>query len=439
MISISHYRNSFISYHFHDKIVWCDPWIGPANNNNWLSASVDEINFLEKTHTPDFIYISHLHDDHFDINLIEKIFSIASPKIIIGAQYKSHSLIAQRILDKNICGSNSIIFLDFYKKHSFGSFEVILLPDGQFMQRNSIATYPIDSSILFLCNEMQFYNQTDNILSYEQILNLKDIFKDKLELNFAPILSFLPYCAASCYPQSFFGLSRKKERANLIKTLFHERFLKCCEAINSGYYVPSGGTYTLKYKSLDNFKAVPSNIELNQMISDQNKIEKSRILSNSSEFKLKDNLVYTKKDLKSDSYIDNENTINIDQAILKFYSSTLNQVLIGESDKLNKLDCTLKFHIFTGTQPSPLGQTSTIRSSDYESMMLASVNQSKKNCLSIFLPPDLLINLIEKGLSWNACNFSAYFERIPNIYDPNIDIFLNLFFRRCHITWKNKT
>ena len=53
---------------------------------------------------------------------------------------------------------------------------------------------------------MQFYNQTDNILSYEKILNLKKIVKDKLQLDFAPTISFLPYCAASCYPQSFFGL-----------------------------------------------------------------------------------------------------------------------------------------------------------------------------------------------------------------------------------------
>ena len=32
---------------------------------------------------------------------------------------------------------------------------------------------------------MQFYNQTDNILSYEKILNLKKIVKDKLQLDFA--------------------------------------------------------------------------------------------------------------------------------------------------------------------------------------------------------------------------------------------------------------
>ena len=90
MINITHYRNSFISYHFDDEIVWCDPWTGTANNSNWLSASIDENHLLETAETPDFIFISHLHDDHFDIKLIEKIFSIASPKIIIGAQYKSH-------------------------------------------------------------------------------------------------------------------------------------------------------------------------------------------------------------------------------------------------------------------------------------------------------------------------------------------------------------
>ena len=273
MINITHYRNSFISYHFDDEIVWCDPWTGTANNSNWLSASIDENHLLETAETPDFIFISHLHDDHFDIKLIEKIFSIASPKIIIGAQYKSHSLIAQRILDKKICDSSSIFYLDFYKKYSFGQFDIILFPDGQFEQRNSIATYPIDSSILFIYNGMQFYNQTDNILSYEKILNLKKIVKDKLQLDFAPPISFLPYCAASCYPQSFFGLCRKQERVQLMQVLFQERFLRCCEAIDSGYYVPSGGTYTLKHKSLDHFKAVPSDKELNTMISKQSKIE----------------------------------------------------------------------------------------------------------------------------------------------------------------------
>ena len=72
-MEITHYCNSFLSVKINDTIIVCDPWTGVTRDNAWLSYpnyNISEKFF--KNLNPNFIYISHLHCDHFDPKTLNK-------------------------------------------------------------------------------------------------------------------------------------------------------------------------------------------------------------------------------------------------------------------------------------------------------------------------------------------------------------------------------
>ena len=82
-MEIKHYCNSFNSFKAGKSIIVCDPWVGEAAQTAWISYPVhkDGAKILNKIN-PDFIYISHLHCDHFDPKLLSK-FKNKETKIVI--------------------------------------------------------------------------------------------------------------------------------------------------------------------------------------------------------------------------------------------------------------------------------------------------------------------------------------------------------------------
>ena len=71
MTKIEHYRNSFISVISKDnRTLWCDPWLSSANGGLWAPSEISIENFINKYQLPNIVYLSHLHDDHFDIDFL---------------------------------------------------------------------------------------------------------------------------------------------------------------------------------------------------------------------------------------------------------------------------------------------------------------------------------------------------------------------------------
>ena len=73
-MEIKHYSNSFLSIKSGNTKIICDPWVGTTSENAWIS---DPLHYggekIVKAYKPKYIYISHLHCDHFDPNLLSKI------------------------------------------------------------------------------------------------------------------------------------------------------------------------------------------------------------------------------------------------------------------------------------------------------------------------------------------------------------------------------
>ena len=282
MTRIEHYRNSFISIISNDnKVLWCDPWLNGANGDLWASSEISLSNFLSSYILPDIVYISHIHDDHFDIEFLIKTFSEKEFKIIIPKGEKSYETMFRRLISIGIPSKN-IYKIDFFEKINIDKFDLFILP--QYNQSTykdkdlSLIDYDIDSSLLINIDSVQVFNQNDNYYNSENIQTLKEKLNSK-DIEFKPDLSFIPYCAASCYPQSFLDIDRQTVRSELLKTIFNDCFLDSAKTVNSGTYVPSGGTYSFceAYNFIDSHKAVPSSDELLKLVNNQNQIKKSSI------------------------------------------------------------------------------------------------------------------------------------------------------------------
>ena len=72
---IKNYRNSFIDV-INDEIrMLMDPWVSTANVGSWAASKNGDKYILNsiKKRDIDYIYISHLHTDHFDSKFLKKI------------------------------------------------------------------------------------------------------------------------------------------------------------------------------------------------------------------------------------------------------------------------------------------------------------------------------------------------------------------------------
>ena len=72
-MKITHFCNSFIFVENGNTRIVCDPWVGAAKENSWISYPVHKngTSILNNLN-PNFIYISHLHCDHFDPKILSK-------------------------------------------------------------------------------------------------------------------------------------------------------------------------------------------------------------------------------------------------------------------------------------------------------------------------------------------------------------------------------
>ena len=92
--NIYHYRNSSIEICNKNLRLLMDPWINSANLGSWAGCNAKKFfNKKTKIQTIDFIYISHLHSDHFDIKLLKYLKKIQKKKFkIIIKKFRDNRL-----------------------------------------------------------------------------------------------------------------------------------------------------------------------------------------------------------------------------------------------------------------------------------------------------------------------------------------------------------
>ena len=258
--SIKHYRNSFLDIENEKIRIFLDPWVNTANEGSWAASKKGSNFVLEslKRKEVDYIYISHLHTDHFDIKFL---------KLLKKKQKKKFKLIIKKFKDDRL--KNQLIRSGFEKNQilDINEFEILKLDkNSNFIILPQISSsntpseyikYDLDTSCVFFDDNVNLYNQVDNPYSLSDIKFIMKKLKKLVNIKFD--LAFIPYCAASEFPQSFVNLNRLKEKNFVINSRI-KKFVNIAEQINCKNVIPAGGSYLLDniFSGLNRYLAVPN-------------------------------------------------------------------------------------------------------------------------------------------------------------------------------------
>lgn len=212
--------------------------MGKANASGWQSFPeypVDQIG--RQLSDARWIYLSHLHDDHFHSRTLEALGLLDREFVIKRFQ----APVMRERLKK--LGVTRIHELDPFVISRFGPFEVAIFPQ---MTSNSSGldndvNYDLDTSIAFRANGAVFFNQVDNPLSTEDVIQVRDwIVKQLGPIDIACLMSG----AASEYPHLFLGIDQAGEKQRIVERSLCE-LMTWLRLLDPTYYFPAGGTYLI--------------------------------------------------------------------------------------------------------------------------------------------------------------------------------------------------
>ena len=438
---VYHYRNSFLEVINNDLRLLMDPWINPGNLDSWAGCKAHNFLFNSINKNPvDYIYISHLHSDHFDLKFLKTLKKKQKKKFkIIVKKFKDHRL-RNKLIENNTFKKKDIVELDEYipydlKKKNF----LTILPQKSASNTESIyINYDLDTSCVFTNKDLQLYNQVDNPYSPKDLGEILDILKKKNLKNDFDV-SFIPYCAASEYPQAYINLNRNKEKKIIIKSRL-KKFYNLSMKINTKYVVPAGGTYKLGlfYSRLNKYLAVPTNKEILSQYKKLDKKNYAKILDGENfSFEFDDHVMKMKKTTykkEFESFINKKGKDPLDTLVKSKFNKNrikkkLNNVeknLLGFKLNLHeKLNSNINFIIYD-KQPLKISKISNY-SNIIKHQVLEQNHKKNKILLNIHMYYKVVECLINGKVSWNEMQSLCLFERKPNKYDPDSHFWLNLY------------
>jgi L-ascorbate metabolism protein UlaG (beta-lactamase superfamily) len=237
-MKITHYNNSFISVASQGERMVCDPWVGKANASGWQSFPEFSAKALA-VHLADvrWVYLSHLHDDHFHPDTLKSCELLDREFIIKRFQ---SPVLRERL--KRL-GVTRIHEVEPFTVNRFGPFDVTIFPQ---MTSNSSAladdvNYDLDTSIAIKTEGVVFFNQVDNPLSLKDLALIRDHVVEHL----GPIdVSCIMSGAASEYPHLFLGIDQASEKRRIVDRSLVD-LGEWLSLLKPKYFFPAGGTYLI--------------------------------------------------------------------------------------------------------------------------------------------------------------------------------------------------
>ena len=262
---ITHFTNSFFLIEAADTRLVCDPWVGPMKDTaTWSFPLTDNGISILNNIKPSYVYISHLHTDHFDEAILGSYPDKSVPIII-----KDFS--DNRLYNKLVkLGFTSITQQEPWVPHIFGSLELTIVPSDSSTSDNNIDTaidYDLDTSIIIYDrdNHTVFFNNVDNPLSDNGCADVLAFVKNHYHRKI-DVAAICPR-AASEYPQCFLNIDRVTAKETIIeKTL--QSLLQTLQILRPTYYIPAGGSYMIygRYAPLDQYVAHPTNTRISRAL-----------------------------------------------------------------------------------------------------------------------------------------------------------------------------
>ena len=236
-MKIKYFTNAMVLIKGKNSTVLSDPRITFKNISNTNYYNFPENKFTQKEIKkirPDFIYISHSHPDHYDLDTLN-LFG-KKVKIII-ANFENNYLEKGLIRNgfKNVITPNGDGIIKLNKN------------DFAFI-RPAETSDELDSISLFNIDGKNIINLNDNSENYKQTNSIKKQFK-------TIDVALLPYCGFGVYPLRYNNLSRKQKNiaANNKKQKTRENLLKYIQILKPNYVIPFAGEVLLGVKLPNHF------------------------------------------------------------------------------------------------------------------------------------------------------------------------------------------
>ena len=440
-MEIIHYCNSFISIKINKTTIACDPWVGRTNDNAWLSYPIyrNGLNIIN-TLKPDYIYISHLHCDHFDPDLLKKCNKNI---IIIIKKFKDQRL--QRSIKK--LGFKKILeYLPWKKIKLNPDMNISIIPqitNNSENEPNNI-NYDLDTAIIVQSNLTKkiFFNNVDNPLNVKDYKYINTFVKKKFRSKIH--VSCMPVGSASEYPQCFLNINRRKEKVRVIKQCLSQ-VKKKLKIIKPEVFFPAGGSYIIfgKYSSLNNYIARPNF----KAIKERLKIKNCKIVDIQAKQKIIINSKSTNfEKLKFINCTDNKKNLKKKFSKSKYeYQKILNKYSMSDLDKvfnisvknykgiLNKMNIksswTINLYLYKNLRLNKQKKIDYNKSQLLKKYELTYNSSAKKNYSELcgHLDVDLFYKMLNRIHPWNPVlsGSMVLFERKPNVFNPDVPFSLN--------------
>ena len=239
-----------------DVIILHDPWFTDgAFDGSWFTFPKIS-NPIEILGDCDFIFISHIHSDHFDPEFLNSYFSIFGIKTILIANFQNNYL------------AKSLQRLGF-------KFEI--LSNIFHIGNTSISIYPfitktqsildIDSFIILDFNDGKKNHRVINLNDCNFSLpnkNIPILVEKKVDIL------LVGYLDASSYPQCYFDKNDKFLIQEKLKRIndYLLNFKNIVNLVNPVYCIPFAGEYILggKLSELNYFRAIPDALDAKNFI-----------------------------------------------------------------------------------------------------------------------------------------------------------------------------
>ncbi len=419
-----------------DVSILFDPWFGDnAYDGTWTQYPKYE-NIFELVGEFDYIYISHIHPDHYCKDTLKSLFDkYGEKKILIADWGKNHT----NYLERKLASDGFQDLLEISNKKRLGNTLLDIIPNKTGSKSD------IDSAIVVSSKVTKHALLNINDCIYNKFL-FKKIIKLKEELDVDFNLFCLGYTGAGPYPQTYYSPKLEKEiliqKSEEKKLSFFNRYKKAISEIPSKKRLPFAGKYLLQgnFSKLNKFRGVADALEIKEfdkdaIIIDDNgenffDIEKMACSKERKKlYKIPDQL-YPEKE-----YFWRE--------VIKFdpSKSLLKRLLIKSIfNAHNKSECEINcfFSIYVYDTPDELEEIWNVLKPQeiYEPLITFNCNKNEeplKICHKsiihshIFLEKKALFAVLTGITHWNNYEFGSVFQvrRVPDLHNQEMQNYLN--------------
>jgi UDP-MurNAc hydroxylase len=401
-----------------DVVVLCDPWFTDGiYDGSWFvfPSHEDPKSVIGDC---DFVYISHIHPDHYDPAFLRSYFAEYGGKPFIIAD-RSPNYLAMKLGQ------------DFENAEVFTGQVTRGETEMKVYSHNTGSNSDIDSALEVA------YRSSNKV---HRVINLNDCVYDpdflceiKAEKNFDVCLT--GYAGAGSYPQTYFSLDdpELKKAAELKKAKMFERYLNTTESIDASINIPFAGQYVLggKFTKLNQHRGVADATEVLNLDRRSVVLEDYGGTISTDDLSIRNGRLRAYSDsqleVRLNEIIDRKMIYETDNAEPTEFKSIQNALSISEINARQKSECTRDyFFVFVFEDETNLAINANRNSTGGVTEVVNAWDVGEPRS-EIYIDRRYFYGLLTRQFHWNNAEVGSQYEtrRFPNEFDRAAQRYLN--------------